>query len=691
LGRCDGREVSGLAGAVAASLRFQTRWSGRIWRSRVRLVPFAALALAGCGGEPPPEAESPEPVGEVVQADTVAQATQNGCSTASVKALATQVVDEANCLVPGAYVEVPAQPNVDFGSAVFPYLEQPARDAFVSAVQAHAGTTMTVNSMLRTVVQQYMLYRWYLNSQCGIGLAAKPGASNHETGLAFDVQEHATWQAALEAVGFQWLGASDPVHFDYAGPDAVDHKGTDALAFQKLWNLNNPGDLIAEDGAYGPQTQARIEQSPAGGFAKGASCAPPPAGKPDIWPSAAITDAEDVFSDHASKGVPDVFEGEAHHAWLAVVNKGDAPGKTVNVGVSVAAPWLGATTYLVESDWTHPGTFTENDSNTSPDNPPHDKPPGATFTLHLGQLSPGETKRVTLGLTAEKYSIGLAASPDVRFWVEDVDDRYHQPGYGDAPTNDGSQTFAGGTLQVSAPLDVYSHTHWEWDGGLLEGFTPVGGATLTPDANAKVLVIDASGDGPGALGPKTAIPADGHGSIALRAKRTGGVGASRLYFTTDASPAFGEDKVLPLDLPDDGQFHELAVVAAASPAWTGSVTELRLAPFDSGQGTVEVDYLRVGDGAPAGAGGGGGAGGAGLGGAASEGGGGSAGLGGGASAGMEGQGAPDEPAAANAGCGCNVPGSRGATSSTLATVLASVLLGVRARRRARSARRAGSK
>ena len=89
----------------------------------------AALALSGCGGAPGGEPDGPEPVGEAIQAETVAEAVQNGCSTASVKALAQQVVEQADCATPGAYVAVPAQPNVDFGAAVFAYLEQPARDA----------------------------------------------------------------------------------------------------------------------------------------------------------------------------------------------------------------------------------------------------------------------------------------------------------------------------------------------------------------------------------------------------------------------------------------------------------------------------------------------------------------------------------------------------------------------------------
>ncbi len=641
----------------------------------------AALALSGCGGAPGGEPDGPEPVGEAIQAETVAEAVQNGCSTASVKALAQQVVEQADCATPGAYVAVPAQPNVDFGAAVFAYLEQPARDAFVAAAKKHPGTTMTVNSMLRTVVQQYMLYRWYQNQQCGIGLAAKPGNSNHETGLALDVSEHGTWQAALEAEGFQWYGGADPVHFDYAGPDAVVHKGTDVLAFQQLWNSNNPGDPIDEDGVYGPQTQARIEKSPAGGFAKGANCGgPPPAGAPDVWPSLSLLDAKDFFGDHGSKGVPDAFEGEVHHAALSVLNQGDSAAKVVNVGVSVGSPWIASIDYLVESDWQHPGTFTENDASSSPDNPPHGTPPGSSFTLKLGQLSPGETKRVTLTFSAAQYSIGLSAAPEVRFWVADVDDRYHQAGFGDAPTNDGSQTSGGGVLEARGALDVYSHTRWEWDGGVLEGFTAEGGATLTPDAQGKVLVLDADAPGPAAIGPDTSFPAAARPFVSLRARRSGGTGASRLDFATDASPTMGEDKVIPLDVPADGQFHELVVDASAVAGWTGTITKLRFRPFDSGPGKVELDYLRVGDDATSGGGG--------AGGAPGEGGEGGAAPEGDPSSGLSGHGADEAPADPGGGCGCALPGSRQASSSSLVAVLTCLLFGVGVRRRASSARRA---
>jgi hypothetical protein len=119
--------------------------------------------------------------------------------------------------------------------------------------------------------------------RCGIGLAAKPGASNHETGLALDVSEHSTWKSDLTARGFSWLGSKDPPHFDYVGAGATSYKGVDVEAFQRLWNRNHPEDPITEDGIWGSQTEARMKKSPAAGFAIGAQCggapdpdAPPP-------------------------------------------------------------------------------------------------------------------------------------------------------------------------------------------------------------------------------------------------------------------------------------------------------------------------------------------------------------------------------------------------------------------------------
>src|SRR5215831_18521524 len=93
------------------------------------LVPLV-LAHGGCGAEAPGREED-GPIGEAALAQTVAQAASSSCSTLSVKGLSDQIIAVGNCISPGAFVQVPALPNVSFSSTVFPYLEQPAKDAFV--------------------------------------------------------------------------------------------------------------------------------------------------------------------------------------------------------------------------------------------------------------------------------------------------------------------------------------------------------------------------------------------------------------------------------------------------------------------------------------------------------------------------------------------------------------------------------
>lgn len=562
-------------------------------RPALRLVPFTALALAlpACVAELDGQGP-PERVGEAAHAITVAEAADTSCSTSSVKGLSEQIAAQANCIAPGAFVKLPQIGNLTLGAAVFPYLEQPAADQFMATLTEDAGTTMTVNSMLRTVAQQYLLYRWYQQGTCGIGLAAAPGNSNHESGLAVDVQNYNTWMDALESHGFSWLGSSDPVHFDYEGPGAVDHRGTDVLAFQQLWNDNNPGDLIDEDGIYGPQTEARLQMSPADGFSIPPSCTPASA-KADVHPSATMPTGQDRFEDGASAGVVDLFEGETYEVRLEVENKGGEPASSVAVGVWLEDPWISAVDYLIESDLGHKGTFEESDANTAAGNPPHGEPLDPKLTLLMNALEPGEIQRITLTLQADAYSIGLVEAPDVRFWVQDVAGLYHQDDYDGPVTNvESSQTF-GERLQVLVQTDVYSRARWEWDSDRLEGWTAPSTATLATTPGEGVVVLDATGDDGAMTGPETALAAEDHASVRLRATRLGGAGPARLLFATEEAPDFTEDRVFEFDLPDDGAFHEITVDAAAHPGWTGAIVGLQLQPLGSGAGTAEIDYVRV--------------------------------------------------------------------------------------------------
>jgi D-alanyl-D-alanine carboxypeptidase len=204
---------------------------------------------------------------------TVAQAAVESCTTASVDGLSRQIIAQARCIKPNQFVPLPSRPNLVIASQVFPYLELEARNRLLKALDSKPKQKMTINSALRTVAQQYLVWRWSATKRCGVPLATPPGESNHEIGTALDIAEAGTWRPVLEAQQFKWLGPSDRVHFDYRGGGAAQNAGTDVMAFQKLWNRNHPDDKINEDGRYSPAVEQRLKQAPPGGFALGASCA----------------------------------------------------------------------------------------------------------------------------------------------------------------------------------------------------------------------------------------------------------------------------------------------------------------------------------------------------------------------------------------------------------------------------------
>ena len=235
------------------------------------------LLLAACSAGAPAPAE--HDAAATVDADAgtpsidgtpVSSFETTSCSTGSVLELSVQIAEEVNCMLPGQLVVFEPSATIEFtGSAVLPYLGETGRTDLYAAAEA-GSTTMRVTSAFRTVVQQYLLRRWFELGRCGITAAAEPGQSNHESGRALDISNFNAWVSILAAHDWDHSVPGDPVHFDHLG--SSDIRGADVLAFQRLWNRNAPDDQIAEDGAYGPETDARVKRAPAEGFGIGALC-----------------------------------------------------------------------------------------------------------------------------------------------------------------------------------------------------------------------------------------------------------------------------------------------------------------------------------------------------------------------------------------------------------------------------------
>jgi GH24 family phage-related lysozyme (muramidase) len=189
----------------------------------------------------------------------------NTCETSAVRGLDQQLIDEINVIVPNVLVSIEDLNVAVTGSSVWPLMQPPAKEALGRAINER-GTTLQVNSAYRTIAAQFMLFQQSQEGRCGVSLAARPGRSNHQSGLAVDIADNAGWRPFLELHGWQWFGPEDEVHFDFVGGGTQDIRGTAVLAFQRLWNRNNPNDLIPEDGLYGEQTDIRLGNSPAEGF-----------------------------------------------------------------------------------------------------------------------------------------------------------------------------------------------------------------------------------------------------------------------------------------------------------------------------------------------------------------------------------------------------------------------------------------
>lgn len=187
------------------------------------------------------------------------------CSTAGIRALDLQLIAQINRTAPNTLVSFAHLPII-CGDGCHPYLQLPALTALEKAIASRPKVKMICNSAYRTVCQQAILFNHCAKKRCGIKAAATPGNSNHNTGLALDIEDAHGWRPYLERLGWDWIGSFDPMHFDFEGRGCKDLRWLSIKAFQQLWNFNHPQNLIAEDGRWGAKTQNAILSTSTAGF-----------------------------------------------------------------------------------------------------------------------------------------------------------------------------------------------------------------------------------------------------------------------------------------------------------------------------------------------------------------------------------------------------------------------------------------
>jgi N-acetylmuramoyl-L-alanine amidase len=198
------------------------------------------------------------------------------CDTGLIRGLNLQIIAVLNSIAPNILVDfTDIEGVVAVGNKNNPFLQAAAKNSLKVAVTERRkaegnAVKLTVNSAYRTVAQQFLLNLQFqqVPNRCGIQAVAPPGFSNHESGLALDIQDRIGWEPYLERHNYVWFGPGDEPHFDFRFFAATRNDiGTLGIrAFQILWNTYNPSDQIKVDGDFGPQTAARLRESPAEGF-----------------------------------------------------------------------------------------------------------------------------------------------------------------------------------------------------------------------------------------------------------------------------------------------------------------------------------------------------------------------------------------------------------------------------------------
>ena len=350
-------------------------------------------------------------------AQTVAAvAARHQCSTAGVVGISRQLVDTQLCMYPGAFVNAAPHAGINLSdSRLFTLAQAATRDALWAAART---TPLTINSMFRTLADQYVLYH---SGACG--LAATPGNSNHETGTAVDL---ANWSAAMRAMTnagcrHPYPGRDD-VHYDCPGGD---RRADSIRAFQRLWNVNNAGDRIAEDGDYGPMTAARVARSPAGGFGRN-GCAPTPPATP-AYAATLVT-----------VSCPrEATSGERPVAYVEYRNTGTATWDTTNTRLGTTGPRDHRGVFFDMTNWVNASR---------PSSVDHATAMGAvgrfSFVLSIPEVTSDTTVSETYGLVQESVTWFGPADDAVRCSVR-VHPRARDAGVADAGSSDAGSTDAG--------------------------------------------------------------------------------------------------------------------------------------------------------------------------------------------------------------------------------------------------------
>ncbi|MCB9507576.1 MAG: peptidoglycan recognition protein [Myxococcales bacterium] len=285
-----------------------------------------------------------------------------------------------------------------------------------------------------------------------------------------------------------------------------------------------------------------------------------------------------ILEDGASIGVADALPEDTLDAVIELTNASDVVLRGVRVAYAWDAEFVRPLSYRIESDYPalDRTTWTLNSADAEETNPARDAL-GASGTLAMHAFSPGETKRVTVSMTALADSIGRTG-PDARgeidhvdlyAWLHSVDDVFGpQTQFDVLPFLNGF----GVPVRGHVDLDVLGEAAWFFDGQGAGGREGWSGCSLDTTAaisearGALTLAVDASGEAGCATSPAwTRIDSDRWDGLVLTMRSADPSAPVTLAWT------------------DSTGDHSLQTLASSAPepvvvhpTWTGEVSSLRV-------------------------------------------------------------------------------------------------------------------
>ncbi|MGK0358840.1 MAG: hypothetical protein ACI9U2_001134 [Bradymonadia bacterium] len=234
---------------------------------RRSLLIFLALA-AGCAD---PEPTSSPLVAEPGLAEhqgplTLHEVAMDSCDTPAelVDGLSAQLVDAINCLRPGTLSSIPLGPDIGLLREGRPaYVDARGLDDLLAAAD-DGDRQMIIRWSYRDVALQHLFWLQDVERNCAV--AAPAGLSNHQNGLAIDLNDRGYWEPIMARHGWENRLPNDRVHFDYQRADDVGLGALSLLAFQALWNTNFPDTPIPTSSELDGETYDALSMAPIQGF-----------------------------------------------------------------------------------------------------------------------------------------------------------------------------------------------------------------------------------------------------------------------------------------------------------------------------------------------------------------------------------------------------------------------------------------